>query len=402
MGRSWGWLAGVIVVSAALTGCGRTGSAAGKADDGPLPISVGKVQAREVRRTIDVTGTLAAVEEVTISSEVEGRVLRIAADLGDRVSAGQPLVVLDPEKLQYRLDQQRAALGRALARYGVVDLDAPLPEIERTPDVQKALAARAQAEQSYRRAEELSKRELLPQQQLDDADATLKAKRADYESSLQSARNLRADIDSERATLKLAEAALRDATIRAPFDAYIQKRLASLGGFVKTQTAVMALVKVDPLKLTAEVPEKMAAWVKVGQALTLHVEAQPGTPVTGEIARLSPAVNPQTRAFPLEGRVPNPGGRLKPGSFARVHIVTDLVERVLTVPAEALQYRYGVNRVFVLQGDRLKATEIKVGDRTGDRIEVTSGVDAGASIAIKDVERLADGQRITVSARADN
>jgi multidrug efflux pump subunit AcrA (membrane-fusion protein) len=402
MGRSRGLICGVIVVSAALTGCGKTGSAEGKAEDGPLPIAVAKVQAKEVRRTIDVTGTLAAVEEVTVSSEVEGRVLRIAADLGDRVSAGQPLVVLDPEKLQYRLDQQRAALGRALARYGVVDIEAALPEIERTPDVQKALAERAQAEQAYRRAEELRKRELLPQQLFDDADAMLKAKRADYDSALQSARNLRADIDSERATLKLAEAALRDSTIRAPFDAYIQKRLVSLGEFVKNQTAVMALVKVDPLKLTAEVPEKMAAWVKVGQALSLIVEAQPGTPITGEIARLSPAVNPQTRAFPLEGRVPNPGGLLKPGSFARVHIVTDLVERVLTVPANALQYRYGVNRVFVVQGDRLRAMEIKVGDRLGERIEVVAGVDAGVSIAAKDVERLADGQRITVSASADN
>jgi len=146
----------------------------------------------------------------------------------------------------------------------------------------------------------------------------------------------------------------------------------------------------------------MAAWVKVGQALTLTVEAQPGTPVAGEIARLSPAVNPQTRAFPLEGRVPNPGGTLKPGSFARVHIVTDLVERVLTVPANALQYRYGVNRVFVVQGDRLKATEIKVGDRVGERIEIVAGVDAGVSIAAKDVERLADGQRVTISASADN
>lgn len=402
MWRSRGWLAGVVVVSAALTGCGKTGSAAAKAEEGPLPIVASKVQAKEVRRTIDVTGTLAAVEEATVSSEVEGRVLRIAADLGDRVSAGQPLVVLDPEKLQYRLDQQRAALGRALARYGVVDLDAPLPEIERTPDVQKALAERAQAEQAFRRAEQLRKTELLPEQQYDEAEATLKAKRADYESALQSARNLRADIDAERATLKLAEAALRDSTIRAPFDAYVQKRLVNLGAFVRTQTAVMALVKVDPLKLTAEVPEKMAAWVKVGQALSLIVEAQPGSPITGEIARLSPAVNPQTRAFPLEGRVPNPGGSLKPGSFARVHIVTDLVEKVLTVPANALQYRYGVNRVFVVQGDRLKATEIKIGDRLGERIEVVSGVDAGVSIAAKDVERLADGQRVTVSSNADN
>jgi membrane fusion protein (multidrug efflux system) len=139
----------------------------------------------------------------------------------------------------------------------------------------------------------------------------------------------------------------------------------------------------------------MAAWVKVGQELTLAVEAMPGAAVTGRIARLSPAVNPQTRSFPLEGRVPNPGGGLKPGGFARVHIVTDLVERVLTVPASALQYRYGVNRVFVVKDGQLHATEIKIGDRVGDRVEVVSGVEAGQPIAADDVEKLADGTRVT-------
>jgi multidrug efflux pump subunit AcrA (membrane-fusion protein) len=342
-----------------------------------------------------VVGTLAADEEVTVSSEVEGRVLRIAADLGDRVTAGQALVVLDPEKLQYRLDQQRATLGRAMARYGVADLSAALPAIERTPDVQRAAAELEQAQQGFRRASELQRLKLLPQQQMDDADAALKTKKAAYESALQDSRNLRADIDAERANLKLAEASLRDGTIRAPFDAYVQKRLVSLGEFVKTQTAVMSLVKIDPLKLTAEVPEKMVPWVKVGQTLTLAVESMPGAGLTGHIARLSPAVNPQTRSFPIEGRVPNPGGRLKPGGFARVHITTDLVEHVLTVPAAALQYRYGVNRVFVVAGDTLRATEIKIGDRVGDRVEVVGGVRAGEPIAATDVEKLADGARVT-------
>lgn len=391
------WAAPLLVASALGTGCGPTGAAAVKSDAAPQPISVTKVQASDVRRTIDVVGTLAAVEEVTVSSEVEGRVVRIAADLGDRVAAGQPLVVLDPEKLQYRLDQQRAALSRAMARYGVSDAAAPLPEIEKTPDVQKAAAELAQAEQAYRRAAELQRRSLIAQQQLDDADAMLKTKRASYEAAVQGARNLRADIDSEQANLKLADAHLRDASIRAPFDAYVEKRLVSLGEFVKTQTAVMSLVKIDPLKLTAEVPEKMAPWVRVGQSFSLVVEAQPNTPVAGSIARLSPAVNPQTRAFPLEGRVPNPGGRLKPGGFARVHIVTDLVERVLTVPAHALQYRYGINRVFVVKGDRLRATEIKIGDRLGERVEVVGGVAAGEPIAATDVEKLTDGARVTVT-----
>ena len=148
--------ASIVVVSAALAAaCGQASKAAVQAEAAPQAITVAKVEQHDLRRTIDVVGTLAAVEEVTVSSEVEGRVLRIAADLGDRVDAGQALVVLDPEKLQYSLDQQRAALGRALARYGVADLAAPLPAIERTPDVQKALAELAQAEQAFGRAEEL-------------------------------------------------------------------------------------------------------------------------------------------------------------------------------------------------------------------------------------------------------
>jgi len=390
------WLLRVSVLAAAAlaAGCDRTTSAAVPTDAPPQAVVVVNVETHELRRSIDVVGTLAADEEVTVSSEVEGRVLRIAADLGDRVTAGQPLVVLDPEKLQYRLDQQRAALGRAMARYGVADLSVALPAIEGTPDVQRAAAELELAGQAFRRATELHRQSLLPQQQMDDADAMLKAKKAAYESALQGSRNLRADIDAERANLKLAEAALRDASIRAPFDAFVQRRLVSPGEFVKTQTAVMSLVKVDPLKLRAEVPEKMAPWVKVGQSLTLAVEAMPGADITGQIARLSPAVNPQTRSFPLEGRVPNPDGRLKPGGFARVHIVTDLVEHVLTVPAVALQYRYGVNRVFVVRGDRLHATEIKIGDRVGERVEVIGGVAAGQPIAAADVDKLTDGARV--------
>jgi RND family efflux transporter MFP subunit len=385
----------IVTSTPFAAGCDRATSAAVTKEAAPQAIVVAKVETHELRRAIDVVGTLAADEEVTVSSEVEGRVLRIAADLGDRVTAGQALVVLDPEKLQYRLDQQRATLGRAMARYGVADQSEALPAIERTPDVQRAAAELEQAGQAFRRASELHRLKLLPQQEMENADATLKTKKAAYESALQSARNLRADIDSEQANLKLAAAAFRDATIRAPFDGYVQKRLVSPGAFVKTQTAVMSLVKIDPLKLTAEVPEKMAPWVKVGQSLTLSVEAMPNASITGQIARLSPAVNPQTRSVPLEGRVPNPGGALKPGGFARVHIATDLVEHVLTVPAAALQYRYGVNRVFVVKGDRIRATEIKIGDRVGERVEVVGGVTAGEPIAAADVDKLVDGARVT-------
>ena len=92
--------------------------------------------------------------------------------------------------------------------------------------------------------------------------------------------------------------------------------------------------------------------------------------------------------------MPNPGATLKPGTFARVRIETSKTDNVLTVPVAALQYRYGVNRVFVLAGDHLIARELKVGDRVGDRIEVVSGVAGGDPVVVNDVESLADGMKL--------
>src|SRR5262249_25543129 len=209
-------------------------------------------------------------------------VSRILADLGDRVTAGQPMVELDREKLGYNLEQQRAALARALARYGATDID-HLPPIEQTPDVQKAAAELVQAKQAFQRAEELHKRQLVPRQILDDADATLRAKQATYDSALQNAKNLRADIDGSNATMKLADRQLRDTYIRAPFDGYVQKRMVSLGELVKNQTPVMGVVRMDPLKVTGEIPERLAPWIKVGQPVELRVDAYPDRTITGKV-----------------------------------------------------------------------------------------------------------------------
>jgi len=394
-------LTAALVVAAATAACSKTESAQARGrDEAAKPVQVEQVKQEAIRRSVEVVGTLAAVDEVTVSAEAEGRVSRLLADLGDRVSAGQTLVELDREKPQYNLDQQKAALARALAKFGAND-PAQLPPIEKTPDVQKAQAELVQARQAYERAEELHKRQLVPKQTLDDADTMLRTKQAGYDSSLQNAKNLRADIDATEAAMKLADRQLRDTAIRAPFDGYIQKRLISLGEYVKVQTPVMGVVRIDPLKVTAEIPEKMAPWIKLGQPVQLHVDAYPEKPIEGKISRISPAVSTSTRAFPFEALVPNNGALLKPGTFARVHIATTRIDDVMTLAYSAIQYRYGVNRVFVVSGGKLAARELKVGERLGERIEILDGVKPGEQVAVSDVDKLADGARVTISGRAE-
>jgi HlyD family secretion protein len=383
----------------AASGCSRSDTAQARGrGESAKPVTVEAVAEQTVIRSIEVVGTLAAVDEVTVSSEADGNVSRILHDLGDRVRTGDVMVELDREKAEYNLDQQRAALARALAQYGAPD-PRHLPEADKTPDVQKASADLAQAKQSFDRASQLLKRTLVPQQTLDDALTALQSKQASYDLSLQNAKNLEASISSADAAMKLADRQLRDTYIRAPFDGYVQHRFVNVGQFVKGSgmppIPVMSVVRIDPLRVTGEIPEKMVPWVVVGQPVEVHVDAYPDKTIAGKMSRISPAVNSATRAFPFEALVPNDGALLKPGTFARLSLRTNKTDRVLTLPYAALQYRYGVNRVFVVKGDRLVAKELKVGERLGDRIEIVSGVDAGEPVAMTDVDKLVDGLKVT-------
>jgi multidrug efflux pump subunit AcrA (membrane-fusion protein) len=367
----------------------------GDATQAGKPVKTEAVRQESVRRNLEVVGTLAAEDQVTVSSEVDGVVRRIRADLGDRVAAGQSLVELDREKLQYNLDQQRAAHARSLTKYGAAD-EGNLPQVEGTPDVRRAAAELAQAKQAFERASELFKRQLIAQQMRDDAETTLRLKTAAYDAALQDAKNLKTDIDASGAAMKLAERHLEDASIRAPFDGYIQQRMVSVGELVKAQMPVMTVVRVDPLKLLSEIPERMAPWIKVGQPLTLSVDAFPDTQFSATVSRISPAVNTQTRTFAFEALAPNREALLKPGTFARVRIETSLVEQVMTIPYAAMQYRYGVYRAFAIDGDKLAARELKTGDRVGERMEILDGLKTSDRVAVTDVDTLTDGMKIAV------
>ena len=322
---------------------------------------------------------------------------RNLADLGDRVQAGQVLVRLDNERQQYSLP---AAAGRAHAHARAVRR-ARIRSIFRSRKIRPTSAAPAPSSRrrrsAFNRASELLKRELISQQTFDDAQADCRPNGRATKWRCRMPGTSAPAFRRSEAAVKLSDRQLRDTEIRAPFDGYVERRLVNLGELVKSQMPVMSIVRLDPLKVTAEIPERMAPWIDDGRPVDLLVDAYPGRTFTGKVTRISPAVNTGTRAFPFEAVVPNGDGVLKPGTFARVHVESGKVDEVLTLPFDALQYRYGVNRVFVVSGNRLEMRELQVGERLGDRIEVTSGVKPGERVAITDVETLNGGELVAVT-----
>ena len=346
-----------------------------------VPVRVVQVNLKQVRRDVESVGSLFPYEEVAVSSEVEGKVEEVLSDVGDSVAKGQALVKVSPIELQLTLDQQRAFLQQARARLGLKE-GADLRDVSDAAEVKKAQADLNDAKQKYDRAKALLDQGLVPKQNFDEAEARYKAARATYDLAVQSIDNIQAQISQYKATTELAKKKVSDTTIRAPFAGRIKERSVTAGQYLKVQSPVFLIVNVDPLRVRLKVPEKMASWIKTGQTVSVSVEAQPGRTFQGKVSRINPVVDQQTRAFEVEALVENHEGLLKPGFFVKATIPSDRVESGLFIPQEALQYIYGVYKIFAVEGTVLKEKEVKVGDRSGNEVEIIEGLSEGEKVAI--------------------
>jgi multidrug efflux pump subunit AcrA (membrane-fusion protein) len=396
------FLAPAVVLSTLLSLPACSSSVAGKrADSGSrderIQVRAVPVKAAELRRNVESVGSLFPLEEVTVSSEVDGKVDEVLVDVGDRVERGQPLVNVNTIELKLAVDQQRALYEQARARLGITSESDDIKNVLDAAEVKKAAADLKEAQDLFTRSKQLFDKRLLPQQDYDQTEARVNAAKAAYDLALQTVQNLRAQLPQYRAAVELAEKKLRDAVIRAPFKGQVKERIVAPGQYLKVQTPVMVIVSVDPLRVRLKIPETMAGWIRVGDGIHVSVEAYPNRTFSGKLSRINPSVDPQSRNFEVEALLENPEGLLKPGFFVKARIPSGKVDQAMTVPQEALQYSYGVYKVCLIQGEVLKETEVKVGDLSREEIEIVSGIKAGDVIAapVKG-QVLKDGARIQI------
>jgi RND family efflux transporter MFP subunit len=391
MERHGVWAA--VILAAATAACG-SGSARDATDPGKKPVKarIVPVAERQLRRSVEAVGTLFPMDEVTVGAEVDGRVARVYVDVGDKVGPGRPLVEIAPAELSLTAEQQAAALDQVRAQLGLPDTAADVGKVDDAAEVRRAAADRSDAAQKFERARSLFEEGLIARGDFDEAEARAKAAQAAYEMARQNVENLRAQVAQRRAGLELARKKLADTVIRAPFAGQVKQRLVTVGQYVKVQTPVMVIVDADPLRVRLQVPEKVAAFVAVGQPVSVRVEAYPDRVFEGKISRINPSVDAQTRSFEVEALLDNHDGALKPGFFAKASVVSSRVDKALVVPGDALRYRYGVYKVFTVASRTLKEKEVKLGEREGNDVEISDGLSAGDSVAVPvSGEELRDG-----------
>jgi len=392
----------VLAVFATIlaSGCSKsvTGSVLGDSSQ-TTPVHVYTVAEETTRRHVQAAGSLYALEESTLSSEVEGRVSQVLVDVGDNVKEGQALIQLDPQELQLEVDRQQGLVRQVRAQLGIGTGDPPPTDPQKLASVQRAAADLFDAERKNGRAQEMFKDKLISQQQLDEAASRFQSTRASYTLALQEVDRLKALLVSSEASERLAEKKLSDATIRAPFSGSIKTRDVHPGEYLRVQGPVMVLVRTDTLRARLAVPERWAGWVKHGATVDLQVEAFPGETFHGHVSRINPAVAQDSRTFEAEALIANPEARLKPGFFVQASIPSEKEEKTIFLPEDAVNYRYGVYKVFLLKGNRVSEHQIRPAgqteDQRGKRFEVAEGLKPGDRVAVPISGDLHDGATVT-------
>ena len=345
-----------FLLAVASSGCGKDSVSHAAAADAEasavaaepvpaaIPVTVAAVQVQPSARLVNLVGTLFGDEQVTISSQVEGQIKALGADLGDEVRAGHLLAQVDDDQWNARLREADATLTKA-------------------------------------KSDEERGRQLV---------STNVISAQEYEGA-----KTRVDVAAaQRDTLRVT---IQHARVVAPLNASVARRFASVGEYVRPGTPLFTLVVQDPLKLRGDVPERFSNELKIGQAVQVRVDAFPTEVFAGKLSRISPASNPDNRSVAIEATVDNRARKLKAGFFASAAVVTRSDDRALMVPQDAVISFAGVTKLFVIAGDKAHERTVQLGTRgSGGLVEIVEGVTASEQVAVSGLSKIEDGVAVTV------
>ncbi len=387
----------VAMLALTLASCAKQQPVQAKQDSGPVSVNTAIVASRDVQRIVESVGTMFPFDESVISAEIDGRVDDIKVDLGDSVASGQVLIHVNDEEQKLLVQQNESILFQSLERLGLKNELDRIKDVRDAPEVRRSQADLTDASQRLTRVKSMVDQGIAALADLDSAQARQKSALAAYDSSLNQARNMIQAVEQYRAQLDFQRKKLRDTSVRAPFAGFVKERTVNPGQFVRVNTPLITLVKVDPIRLKLDVPERMAPWIKVGQIAEVSVEAYQDKKFRGKIWRISPTVEQAKRTFVVEVLIENPGAALKPGSYARARIPTDKVERIHVVPNRAVAYVYGTNKAYVVSDGKIAVREVKLGDHFPDEVEIVEGVTDGEMVATSNLPRLDTGVKVSAN-----
>ncbi len=325
-----------------------------------FPVSVEKVEKREIERTLSFVGNLESMDKATIVPDISGKLWKIYVDVGERVRKGQILAELDHRHIDLQLEQAKA--GFEVAKANLED-----------------------AKTNYIRMEKLYKENAISSQQFEKVKLAYEAAQSQFHQA--------------QAALNLAQYQQEVSIMKAPFDGVIVERLAEEGDVINpmmgsfgSRGGVLVLMNFSKIRVDLDVSERDIASIKKGQKAYLEVFSIPDRRFKGEVTIVNLAADSMTKTFKVRTEFENPDLLLKPGTFGTVTIVTQAKKDVLTIKKRGLIE----NTVFVVENGKVSKRNVKTGIENNTHIEIIEGLREEDIYVSEGVLGLKDGSKVRI------
>ena len=351
-------LLGVVAVVAILGGIkalqiGRMIEAGESFVPPPETVTTAEVRTESWESLLTAVGSLEAVQGVTVSAELPGKVVKLGFESGAMAARGDILLEQDTSSERARLPGAEAAV--------------------------------ALAKNNFRRAGELLREKFISQAEYDRAES-------EYRVAVATADEVRATIAKK--------------TIRAPFSGRLGIRLVNLGEILQEGDDIVSLQSLHPIFANFLLPQQQLGRIGIGLPVRVTTDALAGETIEGRITAINPEVDAATRNVRIQATAGNPGERLRPGMFANVAVVLPERNEVLTIPATAVLYAPYSDSVFVVEEKKdeetgetslvLRQQLVRLGEKKGDFVAVASGLREEERVVSTGVFKLRNGQAVVV------
>jgi membrane fusion protein (multidrug efflux system) len=310
---------------------------------GPIPVEAVLIEASNAEEVINVNGSTVPNEEVLVTSEVPGKVIKILFKEGTIVKKGALLVQLDIAELKAQKD--RLLVDQQLKR------------------------------KIAERLEGLYKREGVSLQELEIA---------------------KAEADQVDADLSLISVQLEKRTVRAPFDGLLGLRQVSEGSYLTPGMPIVNLVSVNPINIEFSVPERYGRTITKGTRIDFLLDGS-NDAISAMVVAKESNVDPTTRTLKLKAEAPNPNGRILPGAFANVAVKLRSFAGAIMIPTQAILPELDGKKVYVYKGGKATPVTVETGIRREDFIQVTKGLSYGDTILVTGIMQMRPGAEVNVT-----
>jgi RND family efflux transporter MFP subunit len=372
-----------VLALAVLTGCGEKSRRPEQEKTGPpTPVTALSISASDWPAVYEAVGTVRARVSAAISAKVMGYVHEVRVQAGDRVTAGQLLVSIDSRDL----DAQTQAAGAALN-----EARSALPEAENAVAAAKANLDLAQV--TFGRMQDLYRKKSISDQEFDEATAKLKMAQAGYEMALSKRSQVQARIHQAEAGQASAQVMRSYAEIKAPFAGVVTEKRVNAGDLTAPGAPLLTIEQESSYRLEVNVEESRIGSIRTGTPVTVALDALDRS-LDAQVSEVVPAVDAASRAFVVKINLP-PLAQLRSGLFGRAQFRLG-TRPVLAVPAGAVRESGQVQTVLVVADGVARARLVTLGQRSGEQVEVLSGLNAGDRVIHPLPAGLSDGARVEV------